>query len=76
MVAHDTRLTSAGHRTADAFISLALTQRRLAHQAKREAIEAEHKGDLKRYRQMRAEAERLWVEAKWNLNFSRDWSPS
>jgi len=60
----------------DAFISLALTQRRLAHQAKREADQAKKSGNLNRYSQMRDRAERLWVEAKWHLNHSRNWRQS
>lgn len=51
----------------DALFSLSQTQRRLAHRAKREALDAEERGQLTRYTFMRREADRLWNEAKWHL---------
>ncbi|MDE2105685.1 MAG: hypothetical protein KGL39_51130 [Patescibacteria group bacterium] len=50
-----------------ALFSLAMMQRRLAHQAKRDAIEAERAGRLDRYLESRKECNRLWHDAKWHL---------
>lgn len=51
----------------DAFLSLSRTQRRLAHQYRRWALEDAAAGNLDRYRKNRAEAERLWKSAKFHL---------
>lgn len=61
--------TRASNRRAmfKALFSLSQTQRRLAHRAKREALDAEQRGQLARYTFMRREADRLWNEARWHL---------
>lgn len=55
----------------DALFSLSQTQRRLAHRAKREALEAEQTNHFNRYAFMRRESDRLWREAKWHLAWAR-----
>jgi len=57
--------------TRAALLSLAKTQRRLAHQHRAVMAQAEHDGDLKAYRTAKAEYARLWAEAKWHLQFAR-----
>jgi hypothetical protein len=52
---------------AVAYLSLAMTQRRLAHIARREALAWEAAGDYRRYGPAAVEARRLWREAKWHL---------
>lgn len=54
-----------------ALLSLAKTQRRLAHHQRAVMAEAERDGDLKTYRTAKAEHARLWAEAKWHLQFAR-----
>jgi len=56
-----------------AFLSLAKTQRRLAHEYRRWAQEDEAAGRLARCRKYRAESERLWQAAKFHLRHARDW---
>lgn len=48
---------------ATALLSLSRTQRRLAREYKKWALEDEAAGRLERYRKYRREAERLWREA-------------
>lgn len=55
----------------DALVSLSRTQRRLAHEAKRQAMKAETEGNLDWYRRFRRDSERLWKEARWHLNRAR-----
>jgi hypothetical protein len=55
----------------NAFLSLSLTQRRLAHEYKRWAIQDEAEGFAELYRRHKAEANRLWKSAKWNLQAAR-----
>lgn len=49
------------------FLRLARTQRRLAHEYRRWALEAEREGNIDRYRRYRKEANRLWESAKFHL---------
>lgn len=55
----------------DALFSLSQTQRRLAHRAKREALEWEAKGNHRFYAELRAESNRLWKDAWWHLDAAR-----
>jgi hypothetical protein len=62
---------NASHQSA-AFFSLSQTQRRLAHDYKRWALEDAGRwlpDEL--YRKHRAESDRLWQSAKWNLQAAR-----
>ena len=54
-----------------AFFSLSQTQRRLAHEYKRWALADEAEGFLEHYRRHKAESNRLWQSAKWNLQAAR-----
>jgi hypothetical protein len=54
-----------------AFFSLSQTQRRLAHEYKRWALEDAAEGFAELYRKHRAESDRLWQSAKWNLQAAR-----
>lgn len=56
-------------KNASAFMSLAITERRLALNARRLAANAETADDAKHYR---AEARRLWDAAKWHVSQARD----
>lgn len=56
---------------AIAYLSLAMTQRRLAHIARREALAWEAAGDYRRYGPAAVEARRLWREAKWHVQRAR-----
>lgn len=51
----------------EALFSLSQTQRRLAHQNKREAMRWEAEGNHAFYEACRKEANRLWQDAKWHL---------
>lgn len=57
--------------SAAAFVSLALTQRRLSWRYRRWALEDEAAGRLVAYRRDVKEARRLWREAKVHLSFAR-----
>lgn len=57
----------------DALLSLSRLQRRLAHEAKREALKWEHAGNRNFYRDCRAESDRLWQEAKYHLGQAKRW---
>ncbi|HEU4682976.1 MAG TPA: hypothetical protein VFS39_00555 [Nitrospira sp.] len=54
-----------------ALISLAMTQRRLAHEYKRRALEASATGHDARYWQYRKNSDRLWCEAKKHLAWAQ-----
>jgi len=54
-------LTEAGK----AMLSLAKTLKRHAHAYKREALEYEVAGDLKRYRECRSASTEAWRKARW-----------
>lgn len=66
----ETRKPSAMYRAP---FSLARTQKRLAHEAKRLALQAESEGRRAVYAAWRAEADRLWHDAKWHLDRARSW---
>lgn len=55
-------------RNADAFLHLAITERRLALRARRLAANAETADDANHYR---AEARRLWERARWHVSEAR-----
>jgi hypothetical protein len=59
---------------AQAWFSLSQTQRRLAWEYKRFAIEDEQNGNLERYRLNRDRSDRLWRSAKWSFQRLRVWS--
>lgn len=54
-----------------AFFSLSQTQRRLAHRYKRWALEDKAEGFMELYAHHKAESNRLWQSAKWNLQAAR-----
>lgn len=58
---------------AQAWLSLSQTQRRLAHNYKRMALEDERAGNLERYRINRKRSDDLWQSAKWSLSRLRVW---
>lgn len=58
---------------AYAFLRLSQTQRRLAHEYKRRALEDAAAGRLDSYVKHKAESDRLWQSAKWHLNHARSW---
>jgi hypothetical protein len=58
-------------KNAAAFMSLALTQRRLAHQHRRWALEDAIAGKLAESRRELNEANRLWRDAKEHLSIAR-----
>lgn len=62
-------------RQSAAFFSLSQTQRRLAHEYKRWAMKDEADGFLEHYRRHKAESNRLWNAAKWNLQAARRAAP-
>lgn len=64
-------IPASGADTRAALLSLAKTQRRLAHHQRTAMDQAERDGDLKAYRTAKAEQARLWAEAKWHLQFAR-----
>lgn len=55
----------------EAFVSLALKQRQLAHSNKKEALRWEAEGNYAFYASCRKEANRLWADAKWYLQHAR-----
>lgn len=57
--------------TATNFLTLAKTQKRLAHDYRRWALEDEATGNLPRYRRHRAESNRLWRDSKKHLAKAR-----
>ncbi len=63
-----------GRRNRDAFLSLAMTQRRLAHRLKREALAWEAQGHRANFIACRLECRRLWNSAKFNLNQARQFT--
>lgn len=58
---------------AQAWFSLSQTQRRLAHEYKRFALEDEQAGKLERYRLNRQRSDTLWRSAKFSLQRVRIW---
>lgn len=56
----------------DAFVSLALTQRRLSWRYRNWALEDQARGDRKAFLKHAAEARRLWREALWHLDYARN----
>lgn len=59
--------------TVVALLSLSHTQRRLAHQYKNWALEAERAGKLLDYRKWKVESDRCWSGALWHLHQARTW---
>lgn len=59
----------------DAFISLALTQRRLSWVYRKWALESEAEGNLDAYRRYAREARRLWRDAREHLAIARRRNP-
>lgn len=57
--------------TARALFSLSQTQRRLAHQIRREAFDWEARGHYQNFASCMLEGRRLWKEAKWHLQNAR-----
>lgn len=57
--------------TRRAFFDCSQTLRRLAHRAKREALEWEARGHHANYAHCRTEADRLWRSAIWHLSQAR-----
>jgi hypothetical protein len=58
--------------TARALFSLSQTQRRLAHEVRREAIGWEAQGNYQNFASCMLEGRRLWKEALWHLARARD----
>jgi len=54
-----------------AFFSLSQTQRRLAHEYKRLALDAKDDGRMVNFEKFKAESDRLWNASKWNLQAAR-----
>lgn len=52
-------------------ISLAKTQKRLAHEYKRMAVTSADLNRTEAYQRNKAEANRLWRDAKWHLQCAR-----
>ncbi len=57
--------------TAEALFHLSQAQRRLSHRSRVEAIEAELRGNYKRFAHYTKEARRLWRDAKWHFERAR-----
>lgn len=49
------------------------TLRRMAHEDKREAMEALALGKMERFERLRTESDRRWRSAKWHLNYAKQW---
>lgn len=62
---------STWEENAAAFLSLALTQRRLFHEKRREATEAMLRGRVDEHRRLEASARRLWYAALGHLSYAR-----
>ncbi|CAN7498077.1 hypothetical protein LJR231_003500 [Phyllobacterium sp. LjRoot231] len=58
---------------AQAWFSLSQTQRRLAHEYHRFALEDEKNGNLERYKLNRDRSDRLWRSAKWSFQRLKVW---
>ena len=54
-----------------ALVSLAMQQRRQAHQYRAWAIESEIAGNIEHFRKWRALASQYWRDAKWHLKRAR-----
>jgi hypothetical protein len=57
--------------TATALFNLSQTQRRLAHDVRREALEWEARGNYQKFASCMLEGRRLWRDAKWHLERAR-----
>ena len=57
--------------TATALFSLSQTQRRLAHEIRREALKWEAAGNYQKFASCMLEGRRLWRDAKWHLERAR-----
>lgn len=66
------RMASVQQQNRAAFLSLALTQRRLSWRYRKWALEDEARGDRKAYLRHAAEARRLWRDALWHLEYARN----
>jgi hypothetical protein len=66
------RFAAVARMNRDAFVSLAMTQRRLSWKYRRWALEDEARGDHDAYRKHAAEARRLWRNAQWHLEYARN----
>lgn len=66
------RFSAVARMNRDAFVSLAMTQRRLSWKYRNWALEDEARGDLNAYRKHAAEARRLWRDALWHLDYARN----
>jgi len=60
-------------REAQAWFSLSQTQRRLAHEYRRFALQDEQAGKLDRYRLNRQRSDTLWRSAKFSLQRVKVW---
>lgn len=65
------RFVAVQRQERDAFVSLALSQRRLSWRYRTWAGEDEARGDLAAYHRHTAEAKRLWRDALFHLDFAR-----
>lgn len=62
------------HRNTTAAFDCSQALRRLAHRAKREALDWQAKNHTTNYRYWRLESDQLWRRAKWYLQFARSLS--
>jgi hypothetical protein len=62
-------------RTSQAYLSLAMTQRRLAHRAKREAIKWREQGHWLNFHDLAQQSDKFWREAKFHLEQAKNWRP-
>lgn len=60
-------------RSATAYFDLSQTLRRLAHRAKREALDWETQGHLNNYLSLRLESDQFWRKSKFYLRMAREW---
>lgn len=59
------------YETAKAYFSLSQTQRRLAHQVRRDALKWEALGNYQKFAACMLDGRRLWQDAKWHLERAR-----
>lgn len=57
--------------TYKVLLSLSQTQRRLAHEIRREAFKWEADGNYQKFASCMLEGRRLWRDAKWHLERAR-----
>lgn len=55
-----------------AFAKLALTERRLSWVSRHRALECEQDADLDGYRRWKADAKKLWRDARYHLGVAQD----